>query len=82
MKSIKFIILVCVCVAAFALNAAEPAATAFVSVDVMNKIGPIRPMNAVNNGPSLQNPAGDQKVDRGSVLIQTEIKIVHRLYLA
>ena len=43
------------------LNAAEPAATAIVTVDVTNEVGAIKPMNAVNNGPSVKKPGGDQK---------------------
>ena len=34
-----------------AANAAEPAATALVTVDIANEVGAIKPMNAVNNGP-------------------------------
>ena len=43
------------------LNAAEPMATAEVTVDVGNVLGPIKPMHAVNNGPSVDKPGGDQK---------------------
>ena len=51
-----------VCAAvAFAINAAEPAATAFVTVDFTKEVGSIKPMNAVNNGPSVKKPGGDQK---------------------
>ena len=32
--------------------AAEPAATAFVSVDLTREIGAIKPMHGVNNGPT------------------------------
>jgi len=41
--------------------AAEPAATALVTVDPSCEIGPIKLMNAVNNGPSVKKPGGDQK---------------------
>lgn len=41
--------------------AAEPAAEAVVTVDVTKEVGPIRFMNAVNNGPSVNKPGGDQK---------------------
>ena len=41
--------------------AAEPAAAAFVTVDLSSEIGQIRPMHAVNNGPSVKKPGGDQK---------------------
>ena len=50
-----------VCLAAFAMKAAEPAALAFVTVDFTNEVGTIKPMNAVNNGPSVKKPGGDQK---------------------
>jgi len=40
---------------------AEPAAEAVVTVDVAKEVGPIRLMNAVNNGPSIKKPGGDQK---------------------
>jgi hypothetical protein len=33
------------------VNAAEPAAAAFVTVDPATEVGPVKPMNAVNNGP-------------------------------
>ena len=41
--------------------AAEPAAEAMVTVDLTKEIGPVRMMNAVNNGPSVAKPGGDQK---------------------
>ena len=34
-----------------AANAAEPAATTLVTVDITNEVGAIKLMNAVNNGP-------------------------------
>ena len=43
------------------LDAAEPMATAEVSVDVNTALGPVKPMHAVNNGPSVSKPGGDQK---------------------
>ena len=44
-----------------AANAAEPAATALVTVDFTNEVRAIKPMHAVNNGPSVKKPGGDQK---------------------
>ena len=46
-----------VCSAAFS---ASPPATALVTVDMAQEIGPIKRMNAVNNGPTVKNPGGDQ----------------------
>ena len=43
------------------LYAAEPMATAEVSVDLGAALGPVKPMHAVNNGPSINKPGGDQK---------------------
>ncbi len=43
------------------LCAAEPAATALVTVNAAKEIGPVKPMHAVNNGPSIGKPGGDQK---------------------
>ena len=43
------------------VNAAQPAAVAFVTVDVTNVVQAVKPMHAVNNGPSVTKPAGDQK---------------------
>lgn len=48
-------------VAAPAAFAAEPAAKATVIVDVAKELRPMKPMNAVNNGPSVANVGGDQK---------------------
>ena len=42
------------------VSAAEPAATALVTVDVGREIGAIKLMNAVNNGPSVKKPNHDQ----------------------
>ena len=47
--------------AACSLHAAQPAATAFVSVDLLKEVGSVKPMHAVNNGPSVKKPRGDQK---------------------
>ena len=44
-----------------ALNAAEPMATAEVTVDAGTVLGPVKPMHAVNNGPAVSKPGGDQK---------------------
>ncbi|MBR4617444.1 MAG: hypothetical protein IKO55_17690, partial [Kiritimatiellae bacterium] len=53
---------VCVAMASLgALHAAEPMATAEISVDVGAVLGPVKPMHAVNNGPSVSKPGGDQK---------------------
>ena len=43
-----------------AIFAAEPAATALVTVNLGEEIGAIKPMNAVNNGPVVKKPGGDQ----------------------
>ena len=34
--------------------------TTLISVNTDAAIGPVKPMNAVNNGPSVQKPGGDQ----------------------
>ena len=47
--------------AAGAAFAAEPAAKAEVTVDFKNEIGPVKLMNAVNGGPTVKKPGGDQK---------------------
>ena len=52
---------VAVAVAAVAC-AKEPAATAFITVDPANEVGPIRAMNSVNNGPVVAPVLGDQKI--------------------
>lgn len=41
--------------------AAEPAAKATVTVDLAKELRPMKPMNAVNNGPAVANVGGDQK---------------------
>ncbi|MBR1587604.1 MAG: hypothetical protein IJ658_04680 [Kiritimatiellae bacterium] len=43
-----------------AVFAAQPAATALVTVDLGDEIRPVKPMNAVNNGPAVKKPGGDQ----------------------
>ena len=43
-----------------ALFAAQPAATALVTVNLGEALGTIKPMNAVNNGPAVKKPGGDQ----------------------
>ena len=45
----------------FAIVAAEPQTTAVVNVDLTQDLGPIRVMNAVNNGPSVSKAGDDQK---------------------
>ena len=42
------------------LFAAQPAATALVTVNLGEELGAIKPMNAVNNGPAVKKPGGDQ----------------------
>ena len=51
----------CAMASSGALYAAEPMATAEVLVDVGTVLGPVKPMHAVNNGPSVTKPGGDQK---------------------
>ena len=46
-------ILLASCLAAGAMIAAEPAATATVTVDPAQALGAIKPMHAVNNGPTV-----------------------------
>ena len=41
--------------------AAEPAAKATVTVDMSRELGPVRIMHAVNGGPTVSKPGGDQK---------------------
>ena len=48
------------CLAAGAAFAAEPAATATVTVNPAQALGAIKPMNGVNNGPTVKKPGGDQ----------------------
>lgn len=43
------------------VNAAEPAAAAFVAVGFTNAVRAVKPMHAVNNGPTVKKPGGDQK---------------------
>ena len=53
-----------ICAAALSAGiamAAQPAATAFVTVDFTNEVRAIKPMHAVNNGPSVKKPGGAQK---------------------
>ena len=57
----KLHMMMAVFAAAGAAMAAEPAAVATVTVDTRTEIGPIKPMHAVNNGPSVPKPRGDQK---------------------
>jgi hypothetical protein len=45
----------------FSLSAAQPAAVALVTVDPSHEVAPVKPMHAVNNGPSVKKPGGDQK---------------------
>ena len=62
MRTVRSVALACaaglVCVVNFA---AEPAATALVTVDPTTELGPVKPMHAVNNGPAVAKPGGDQK---------------------
>ena len=48
-------------VGAFAAFAAEPAAEVTVTVDLASVLGPVKPMHAVNGGPTVKKPGGDQK---------------------
>ena len=57
----KVMVTSCAAVAAICAFAAEPAATVFVAVDPMKELGAVKPMHAVNNGPSVKKPGGDQK---------------------
>ncbi len=57
----KRLMLIGCAMAGLAAIAAEPAAKATVTVDEAQVIGPMKPMNAVNNGPSVSNVGGDQK---------------------
>ena len=43
------------------VNAAEPADVGFVAVDIASVVRAVKPMHAVNNGPSVKKPGGDQK---------------------
>ena len=45
----------------FSASAAEPAATALVTIDPATVIGPVKPMNSVNGGPIVAPVRGDQK---------------------
>lgn len=47
-------------VPALTLSAAEPPAQAEITIDCVRELGPIKPMNGVNNGPTVSHPAGDQ----------------------
>ena len=48
------------CLAAGAAFAAQPAATAVVTVNPAQALGPVKPMHGVNNGPVVKKPGGDQ----------------------
>ena len=56
----KAIVFAATLAAACTVLAAEPAATALVTIDVGRELGAIKPMNAVNNGPSVKKPRHDQ----------------------
>ena len=47
-------------VPALTLSAAEPPAKAEITIDCVRELGVIKPMNGVNNGPTVSHPAGDQ----------------------
>ena len=51
----------CAVIAAICAPAAEPAASAFVAVNPVQELRPVKPMHAVNNGPAVKKPGGDQK---------------------
>ena len=57
----KYLMLSAAATFLIAANAAQPAATALVTVDFTNEVRAIKPMHAVNNGPSVKKPGGDQK---------------------
>ena len=57
----KLNIMMVAAMAAGAAMAAEPAAKATVTVNEASELGPIRLMNAVNGGPTVEKPGGDQK---------------------
>ena len=57
----SFVVFSAAFAAVCALNAAEPMATAEITVDVDAVVGPVKPMHAVNNGPNVTKPGGDQK---------------------
>ena len=57
----KYLVLSAAATFLIAASAAEPAATAFVAIDVTSEVRAIKPMHAVNNGPSVKKPGGDQK---------------------
>jgi len=61
MKKTYAIIAVAAAAATGNLGAAEPSAAAFVAVDVTNVVRSVKPMHAVNNGPTVKKPGGDQK---------------------
>jgi len=56
-----FVLSCAVALCAGTVLASEPAARATVTVDPGRELGPIRPMNAVNGGPTVKKPGGDQK---------------------
>ena len=57
----KSAIMMMAAMAAGAAFAAEPAPKVTVTVDMKGEVGPIRLMNAVNNGPAVAPVRGDQK---------------------
>ena len=57
MKNTMLCLVAALCGSIFA---AQPAATALVTVNLGEELGPIKPMNAVNNGPVVKKPGGDQ----------------------
>ena len=57
----RAIMMMAVVMAAGVAVAAEPAAKASVTVDMKAELGPVRLMNAVNGGPTVKKPGGDQK---------------------
>ena len=61
MAMVAELMMVAVVAAAGTAMAAEPAAKATVTVDLKAELGPVRIMNAVNGGPTVKKPRGDQK---------------------
>lgn len=75
MNTIKLFALTVVSVFASSVYSAEPAAKALVSIDMSQEKGPVKLMNAVNNGPTVKKPFDDQK--RGNF---EEYKALHIPY--
>ena len=67
-------VLLAVAAAAGSALAAEPAATALVEVDLSRELGAIKPMHAVNNGPTVPRArVNDQK--RGNFMEYRAVRL-------